>query len=187
MGNMLLMLYVEEIRSCVIWVTSRAYKSYCYIVMAYLKCLYFLWPTHSLLFFCAFQMDRGPARKGVLTPNIRSENLRENSFSVCTLTRRNACNCLGCSTWPTDKWRFGFRIAAWRRRNWTEIDYSITRPILCFRGQDDAVLSAQIALCCGTWVHSQNDSPAVTLLMCTFCTTMAETATAAAATALLNG
>lgn len=150
MGNMLSMLYVEEIHSCVIWVTSRAYKSFCNIVMGNLKCLYFLWPVHFPIFF-AFQMVREPARKGALIPNIRSENLKENSFSVCTLTRRNACNCLGCWTSPTDKWRFGFRIVAWRRRNWTEIDYSIIRPILCFRDPNSTV-TAPLVLCC--WTHS---------------------------------
>lgn len=99
--------------------------------------------------FCAFQMDKGPVRKDALIPNIRSENLKENSFSVYTLTKRNACNCLGCSTWPTAKWRSGFRTVAWRRRNWTEIDYSITRPILCFRGHNSTD-TAQTALCWGT-------------------------------------
>lgn len=109
------------------------------------------------------QADKGPERRGALIPNIRSENLNENSSSVCTLTRRNACNCLGCSTSPTDKWRSGFRTVAWRRRNWTEIDYNIIRLTLCFRGQSST------APCCGAlWrLHTHTDwfsgcdSPAV--------------------------
>lgn len=87
------------------------------------------------MFSFLLQMDRGHVRKDALIPNIRSENLRENSFSVCTLTRRNVCSSLECSTSPIDKWRFGFRTAAWRRRNWTETGYSITPPILYFRSQ----------------------------------------------------
>lgn len=81
------------------------------------------------------QTDRGPARRGVHTPNIRSENSKENFFLVCTSTKRNACNCHGCSTSPTDKWRSGFKTAAWRRKSWTETGYSITHPTLCFRGR----------------------------------------------------
>lgn len=108
------------------------------------------------LSFCAFQMDRGPARKGALIPNIRSENLKENSFSVYTLTRRNACNCLGCSTSPTDKWRFGFKTVAWRRRNWTEIDYNIIRLTPYFRGQNQHRHSLQGPLLWG-WLRLQTD------------------------------
>lgn len=117
--------------------------------------------NYFLFFFLPFQVDRGPARKGALIPNIRSENLRGNSFSVCTLTRRNACNCLGCSTSPTDKWRFGSRTAAWRRRNWTEIDYNIIRPILCFRGQNSIDIHG--ALLWDWTAFTDRLTPAVTL------------------------
>lgn len=108
--------------------------------MANLKNLYFMFSLYFSL--CVpFQVDRGPARKGVHIPNTRSENLKENSFSVCTLTRKNACSFLGCLTSPTAKWRFGFRTVAWRRRNWTEIGCNITRQILCFRGENSTALS----------------------------------------------
>lgn len=76
-------------------------------------------------------MDREPARRDALIPNIRSENLSENSFSACTLTRRSGCSCLGCSTSPTAKSRSGFRTAAWRRRSWTETGCNIIHPTLC--------------------------------------------------------
>lgn len=114
--------------------------------MANLKHLCFMLTLYFCL-FVPFQVDRGPARKGVHIPNTRSENLRENSFSACTLTRRNACSFLGCLTSPTAKWRFGFRTVAWRRRNWTEIGYNITRQILCFRGETALALSR---FWCGT-------------------------------------
>lgn len=151
--------------------------------MANLKCLYFLWPLF-FSFSLAFQMDRGPARKGARTPNIRSENLNENSFSVCTLTRRSACNCLGCSTSPTDKWKSGFRTVAWRRRSSTEIDYNITRLTLCFRGENSTGTASQkvLLLLCGLTAFTDR----LTLPVCTLCTTMAATA-AAATTTLLDG
>lgn len=41
MGNILLMLYVGEIRLCVIWRFSKAYHSICNVVMASLICLRF--------------------------------------------------------------------------------------------------------------------------------------------------
>lgn len=125
-----------------------------------------------LSLFVPFQTDRGPARKGAHIPNIRSENLKENSFSVCTLTRRNACNYLGCLTSPTDKWRSGFRTVGWRRRNWIEIDYNTTRQTLSFRGENSTVTAFKVLLCCGT------DS-VYRLSPCTLCATMAATAAAA--------
>lgn len=125
----------------------------------------FIFSVTGIFSLCfTLQVDRELARKGALIPNIRSENLNENSFSVCTLTRRNACNCLGCWTSPTDKWRFGFRTVAWKRRNWTEIDYSIIHLILCFRGAQSRTATAPLVLCC--WTHSAFTywlSPAVAL------------------------
>lgn len=99
--------------------------------------------------FLIVQTDRGPARRGAHIPNIRSENSRGNFFSVCTSTKRNACNCHGCSTSPTDKWRSGFKTVAWRRRSWTETDYSITHPTLFFRGKKQHCAVAA-NLCSGT-------------------------------------
>lgn len=87
----------------------------------------------TLCFDLFLQTDRGPARRGAHIPNIRSENWKENFFLVCTSTKRSACNCHGCSTSPTDKWRSGFKTVAWRRKSWTETGYSITHPTLSFR------------------------------------------------------
>lgn len=103
----------------------------------------------DIMLFLIVQTDRGPARRGAHIPNIRSENSKGNFFSVCTSTKRNACNCHGCSTSPTDKWRSGFKIDAWRRRSWTETDYSITHPTLFFRGKKQHCAVAAI-LCSGT-------------------------------------
>lgn len=89
----------------------------------------------DIVLFLFLQTDRGPARRGAHTPNIRSENSKENFFLACTSTKRNACNCHGCSTSPTDKWRSGFKTVAWRRKSWTETGYSITHPTLSFRSK----------------------------------------------------
>lgn len=89
----------------------------------------------DIVHFLFLQTDRGPARRGAHIPNIRSENSKENFFLVCTSTKRNACNCHGCSTSPTDKWRSGFKTVAWRRKSWIETGYSITHPTLSFRGE----------------------------------------------------
>lgn len=131
---MLLMLYVEEIRS-----SGRHPRQ---INLLATK-PWLIWNAHVVTdhstscfvlgFF--FQVDKEPARNGAHTPNIRLENLKENSSSVCTSTRRNACSCPACSTSPTGKWRSGSRTVEWRRRNWTGIGYSITRPTRCFRGR----------------------------------------------------
>lgn len=119
----------------------------------------------TICFFCFLQTDRGPVRRGAHIPNIRSENSKENFFLVCTSTKRNACNCHGCSTSPTDKWRSGFKTVAWRRKSWTGTGYSITHPTLFSRGekQHDAVAtvgptgfpdSSRCTLCSTTWSHS---------------------------------
>ncbi len=62
MGNMLLMLYVEEIRSSVIWATSKACKSFSNIVMANLKCLYFS-VTYVLFLFVPCRWTEDPQEK----------------------------------------------------------------------------------------------------------------------------
>lgn len=55
--------------------------SYLSNIHFFLCCFVFI---YFPLFFCAPQVDREPARRGVPTPNIRSENWKENSFSACT-------------------------------------------------------------------------------------------------------
>lgn len=73
---------------------------------------------------CPLQVPRGarhtwkPERRESLTRSHSWLNLRMSSWWMNSSTDRNGRSCPTGWTWATNKWKYGFRIAGWKRNDW---------------------------------------------------------------------